>query len=78
MKMKEDIYNLKEILQLQHKYKPCGSYVVESQKQEPLYATPKQILLFQSSTSPVEQTIATYKQTAGTISSHPPPPPLDR
>ena len=29
IKMEEDVANLKELLQLQHKYKSCGAYVVE-------------------------------------------------
>ena len=49
--MEENIANIKELLQLQHKYKSYGAYVVESQEQDPLYATPMQPVLFQRSAS---------------------------
>ena len=72
--MKEDIANLKELIQLQQKYKSCGSYMVELQHKEPLDATHTQKLLFHCSAYLAEQTIATYKQPAGTLPPPPPPP----
>ena len=77
MNMEEDISNPKELLQLQQKYKSCGSYVVEFYQQDPLNATPTQPVLFQRSASLAEKTISTYKQTASTIPPPPPPPALD-
>ena len=76
--MEENIANIKELLQLQHKYKSYGAYVVESQEQDPLDATPMQPVLFQCSASLAEQTISTYKQPAGTLPPPPPPLSLDR
>ena len=72
--MEEDVANLKELLQLQHKYNSCGAYVVESHQQYPLDDNPAHPILFQRSASLSEQIIATYKQPVGTL-PHPPPPP---
>ena len=78
MNMKQGIANIKELIQLQQKYKSCGAYVVESQHQDPLDATPTQPVLFQRSASLANQTISTYKQPVGTIRPPPHPPSLDR
>ena len=76
MKMEEDIDNLMELLQLQHKYKLCEAYVVEFQQKDPIYATLTHPVLFQRSASLAEQTIATQRQPAGTLTLPPTPPSL--
>ena len=78
MKLEEDITNLKEVLQLKHKYSSCVSCTIELQQQEPIDATNIHPVLFQQSVYLAEHTISTYKKPYGTLPPPTPPPSSDR